>query len=365
MADALSEALQKLSVARTGSQLRTDYQSPAPSEQSPALPTVVGQQESPEARCNEDTAVENAYCDQASMTLEIATAQAMTSECLTTLAMAPTVIFTNVATSFVGSTSDSEEGFRSASMKLVPVETTRLEPAPADCCQKATIPIESNTVSSATSESTGEVAMSARTVAPATAMAEQTASVETKEAAGLLETPVQKSQPMPTALPLWKRPVAAVLEHRRNAAAAVVLICMAMFWFDDPTSSTSTSNSAETMAEDFSDVEAALSEFDVRSAPEMKEPAEPIEVPTAFNLTIPTQEAVSNNNSSSNPSEATATYPDSYSGLEVPASNGFGTTDGPATHAQSSGFSAAPVSAPAGSGRSVRARLSHSIQPIN
>jgi hypothetical protein len=363
MADALSEALQKLSVARTGSQLRTYYQSPAPSEQTPVLPTVVGQQECPEAGVA-NSAVENAYCDQASMTLEIATAQAMTSECLTTLAKAPPVTFSDFATSFVGSTSDPDEGYSSASMKLAQVETTHLEPTPADSCPKAPIPIESNTVSSATSESRGEVTTSTRTVAPA-AKAEHPPSVEPPGAAGLLEAPVQKSQPMPTALPLWKRPAAAVLEHRRNAAAVVVLICMAMFWFDDPTSSTSTSNSAETMAEDFSDVEAALSEFDVRSAPEMKEPAEPIEVPTAFNLTIPTQEAVSNNNSSSNPSEATATYPDSYGGLEVPASNGFGTTNGPATEAESSGFSAAPVSAPAGSGRSVRARLSHSIQPIN
>ncbi len=163
----------------------------------------------------------------------------------------------------------------------------------------------------------------------------------------------------------WDRLMAGVSEHRRQLAAVVVIICMAGFWFEESRSSKSNSASSDTLTEDFADIEAALSEFDVQSGPAMREPAEPVDTSASpgFDLSIPSDNAFSAASEQSNPSETTATYPDEFGGLEIPANPNSTQQNSPTGTMQPSGFSAAPVSAPAG--RNVKAKLSHSIQPIN
>lgn len=163
----------------------------------------------------------------------------------------------------------------------------------------------------------------------------------------------------------WEQLMTGVSEHRRQLAAVVVIICMAGLWFEESKSSKSNSASSDMLTEDFADIEAALSEFDVKSAPAMREPAEPVDTSASpgFDLSIPSDNAFSAASEQSNPSETTATYPDQFGGLEIPANPNPTQQNSQPGSMQSSGFSAAPVSAPAG--RNVKAKLSHSIQPIN
>lgn len=336
MADALSEALQKLSVAHSRTQLRSDYQSVAPHD----------------GKIASDVA-----CTSQSATIESQTASAEP------VAATPAVTrFAAVAPCTQNPVTLEE----SASRGTIMASVAAVVAPPADTVPEVTMTClvnESTAVPESHTQTPGDSPVSPVDSSSSPRLLSPPAPSADAEPDA---TPVPKPVQAAATTPIWKRPIAMVLEHRRHAAAVVVVICMAMFWFDDPTSSSTNGDSAETLAEDFSDVEAALSEFDVRSAPELKEPAEPIDVSTDYNLTIPTHDTLSqSSDSGANASETTATYPDSYGGLELPPSNGFGAANGATTEEQPSGFSVAPVSAPAGSGRSVKARLSHSIQPIN
>jgi hypothetical protein len=164
---------------------------------------------------------------------------------------------------------------------------------------------------------------------------------------------------------LLMRPVNRILDNRRQAAAAVVIICMVIFWYGDGATNQRTIETADTLAEDFSEVEAALSEFSVRSAGELKEPAEPINTPSDFNLIIPSQDSmIEAQEVVSESSDATASYP-SLQGSTGTRGAGFETETNPVSGSASTGFSTAPVSNPTGAGRSIKAKLSNVIQSIN
>lgn len=167
-------------------------------------------------------------------------------------------------------------------------------------------------------------------------------------------------------VPAWRRATSYLLENRRHAAAVVVLICMGFFWLDDSSTASRSGDGSETFVEDFSDVEAALSEFDVQSAPPLKEPAEPVDVASGFDLTIPAGDsATANHDSGSSESGSVAAYPDSPGSADAPTVNTYGGSGNVQTGNSWPGVPASAVSAPEGSGRSVKARLSRSIEPIN
>ncbi|MFN9717596.1 MAG: hypothetical protein ACK58L_02815 [Planctomycetota bacterium] len=160
----------------------------------------------------------------------------------------------------------------------------------------------------------------------------------------------------------WAKMSRLVSERRRQLAAVVVIICMVGLWFDESGSSEPALSQADTLSEDFADVEAALSEFDVKSAPPMREPAEPVDAAGTpeLDLTIPGDHVFSESVSGTqNAAKTIATSPNASGRTEIPA------TTNPIHQPESAGFSAAPVSVPSGKGRSVRARLSRSIQPVH
>ncbi|MFO0999252.1 MAG: hypothetical protein U0936_02865 [Planctomycetaceae bacterium] len=128
-------------------------------------------------------------------------------------------------------------------------------------------------------------------VAPV-APAAQSATAELSSTAATLE-PIVAPNHVTSSPANDRSPLQYLQDHRRQAAAIVVAACVAMFWFDDGTS-TVTSNSADgdTAQTDAAEEELMLDEFDAIEVTPKREPAEPAEVASAdpFSLTIPQSE---------------------------------------------------------------------------
>lgn len=81
-----------------------------------------------------------------------------------------------------------------------------------------------------------------------------------------------------------------LLSHRRQSAAIVVAVCVAVFWFDDGSSSVDGNSAHNDSAQaDVAEEELMLDEFDAIEVSPLREPAEPSDVAAAdpFPLTIP------------------------------------------------------------------------------
>lgn len=91
-----------------------------------------------------------------------------------------------------------------------------------------------------------------------------------------------------------RSPLQYLQEHRRPAAAIVVAACVAVFWFDDASSSVNlNSTEGDSAQADSAEEELMLDEFDAIEVTPKREPAEPAEVASAdpFSLTIPQTES--------------------------------------------------------------------------
>lgn len=312
MADALSEALQKLSIAKTQPQS--------------VVPCTVG---------IVPTHTENAAADPAPAVASTASLFAAD----------------HALVAVVGMTSPSEGAMGAVDVHATPTACAAVDGQSHEPSAPLLVPlVEPNSLTDP--ELSGS--------------SEATATVETEDTAEV--TPVAASVAKTTFVPMpaWRRAASYLLDNRRHAAAVVVLVCMGLFWFEDSTAVSPSSESSGALIEDFSDVEAALSEFDVQAAPPLKEPAEPVDVSSGFDLMIPAGDMnVGSNESSSSGSETAAAYPDSPGALEVPAANTYGGNGNIQSSNSWPGVPASAVSAPEGAGRSVKARLSRSIEPIN
>lgn len=104
--------------------------------------------------------------------------------------------------------------------------------------------------------------------------------------------PAKASEPAPVIVPpaIHRKPLQYLQEHRRQAAAIVVAACIALFWFDDGSTSVNVnSTDGDSALADAVDEEMMLDEFDAIEVTPLREPAEPSEIAAAepFPLTIP------------------------------------------------------------------------------
>jgi hypothetical protein len=85
-----------------------------------------------------------------------------------------------------------------------------------------------------------------------------------------------------------------LLSHRRQTAAIIVAVCIAVFWFDDGSSSVDVNSADIDSAQaDAAEEELMLDEFDAIEVSPLREPAEPSDMAAAdpFPLTIPQMES--------------------------------------------------------------------------
>lgn len=102
--------------------------------------------------------------------------------------------------------------------------------------------------------------------------------------------------PIPVTVSAAIRPNALLylLSHRRQTAAIIVAVCVAVFWFDDGSSSVDVNSADIDSAQaDAAEEELMLDEFDAIEVSPLREPAEPSDMAAAdpFPLTIPQMES--------------------------------------------------------------------------